>query len=100
MKKTKLEILLTVWNVIGIFSVVGFILFSIFIGGSAFHGYCEGGIYYVGDHGIMKETSKMIYEISFIWGVLFWMFIFLTPIGAFLISRIDEKNKQKKNRLE
>ena len=100
MKKNKTNLILTIWNATGIVIIAGFFLFGFIIGGTAALGYCEANIYFVGNHGEYTQVSETIYRISFIWEILFWIFIPLTPIGSFLFSHIQEKREQKKNRLE
>ena len=63
-------------------------------------GYQKNGRVFVCDHAEVVEVSKILWEISNIWGILFWIFIPLTPIGAFVISNIQEKIEQRKNRFE
>ena len=98
--KNKPDLILTIWNAIGIVIIVGFFLFDFIIGGTASLGYCEANAYFVGSHGEYTQVSEIVYRISSVWEILFWIFIPLTPIGGFLISHIQEKIEQKKNRLE
>ena len=100
MKKNKTNLILTIWNATGIVIIAGFFLFGFIIGGTATLGYCEANIYFVGNHGEYTQVSETIYRISFMWEILFWIFIPLTPIVSFLFSHIQEKREQKKNRLE
>ena len=100
MKKNKINLILTVWNAIGIVIIAGFFIFGFIIGGSAGLGYCESNTYFVGNHGKYTQVSETIYLVSSVWEILFWIFIPLTPIGGFLFSHIQEKREQKKNRME
>ncbi len=100
MKKSKNNLIVSIWNAIGIIIIAGFFLFGFIIGGTATLGYYEANTYFVGNHGEYTQVSETIYRISSVWEILFWIFIPLTPIGAFLISHIQEKRERKKNRLE
>ena len=100
MKKDKMNILICFWNAIGIFIIAGFFLYGFMIGGSASLGYCDSNAYYVGNHGEYTQVSEIIYHVSYVWEILFWIFIPLTPLGCFLISHIQGKMEQKKKRLE
>ena len=100
MKKSKNNLIVSIWNAIGIIIIAGFFLYGFMIGGSASLGYCDANAYYVGNHGEYTQVSEIIYHVSYVWEILFWIFIPLTPIGAFLISHIQEKRERKKNRLE
>ena len=99
-KRNKGDIFISLWNAFGIIVILGFFVFSMIIGGSAGLGYQENGRFFVRDHAEVVEVSKILWEISNIWGILFWIFIPLTPIGAFVISNIQEKIEQRKNRFE
>ena len=99
-KRNKGDILITLWNAIGIIIILGFFVFSAIIGGNAFIGYIENGHYFVGNHGEYVEVSETLWLICGVWGTLFWIFLFLTPIGAFVISNIQENIRTKKNRFE
>jgi len=90
-KKNKSDILITLWNSIGIIIILGFFLFSMIIGGSAGLGYQENGRFFVRVHADIVEVSEIIWTISRIWESLFWIFIPLTPIGAFVISNIKKR---------
>ena len=100
MKKDKKELPLILWNIICIVMIAGFFLFVSIVGGSASLGYYEANTYFVGNHGEYTQVSKIIWQISYVWEILFWIFIPLTPLGGFLISYIQEKAEQKKNRFE
>ena len=100
MKKSEPNFILCFWNAIGIVIIAGFFLYSFTIGGSASLGYYENNTYFVGNHGEYTQVSKLIYQISNMWELLFWIFIPLTPLGCFLISHIQEKVTQKKRRME
>ena len=99
-KRIKGDIIITLWISFGVMIILGFFLFSMIIGGSAGNGYQDAGRFFVGEHGIYVEVSKTIWTISRVWGILFSIFIPLTPIGAFVISDIQEKLNQRKNRFE
>lgn len=99
-KRNKGDIFITLWNTLGIIIILGFFVFSMIIGGNAFLGYIENGHYFVGEHGQYVEVSETLWLISSVWTTLFWIFIFLTPIGAFIISNIQEKIERRKNRFE
>ncbi len=99
-KSSKGDILITLWNTTGIIIILGFFVFSMIIGGSAGLGYQENGHFFVRDHAEVVEVSEAIWTMSWIWGILFWIFILLTPIGAFVISNIQEKLERRKNRFE
>ena len=98
--RNKGDIFITLWNTTGIIIILGFFVFSMIIGGSAGNGYQEAGKYFVGEHGSYMEVSKTIWLISSIYEILFWISLPLTPIGAFVISNIQEKIERSKNRFE
>ena len=98
--REKGNLVISLWNALGVIVILGFFVFSAIIGGSAGLGYQENSRFFVRDHAEVVEVSKTIWEISNIWGILFWIFIPLTPIGAFVISSIQEKIERRKNRLE
>ena len=98
--RNKGDIFITLWNTTGIIIILGFFVFSMIIGGSAGNGYQEAGKYFVGEHGSYIEVSKTIWLISSIYEILFWISLPLTPIGAFVISNIQEKIERSKNRFE
>lgn len=91
---------ISLWNAFGVIVVFGFIVFSMIIGGSAGLGYQENGRFFVRDHADLVEVSETVWRISSVWGVLFWIFILLTPIGALVISIVQKKMDQRKNRIE
>ena len=99
-KRNKGDVFITLWIAFGVIVILGFFVFSMIIGGTAGNGYQESGHYFVRDHAAVVEVSKMIFEISSIWGILFWIFIPLTPIGAFAISNIQQMIERRKNRFE
>ena len=103
MKRTRTDILITLWHALAIVVVAGFLVYSILIGGSASLGYCEESMYYVGNHGEYTQVSQVINQISYIWEALFWIFILLTMIGYFVISGIHKIImiiKKRRKRLE
>ena len=99
-KENKTNLILSIWNTIGIVIIAGFFLFGFIIGGTAALGYCEANTYFVGNHGEYTQVSETIYRISSVWEILFWAFIPLNPLGCFLISHIQGKIEQKRKRLE
>ena len=56
----------------------------------------QGEHYFVCSHEEIFEVSKVVWMVSRVWENLFWVFIPLTPIGAFLIANIQEKIGQRK----
>ena len=99
-KRNKGDIFISLWIALGVIIILGFFVFSMIIGGSAGLGYQENGHFFVSDHAEVVEVSEAIWTMSWIWGILFWIFIPLTPIGAFVISNIQEKLERRKNRFE
>ena len=99
-KRNKSDVFISSWITFGVIVILGFFVFSMIIGGSAGLGYQENGRYFVRDHADIVEVSESVWSISRIWGILFWIFIPLTPIGAFIISIIQEKIERRKNRFE
>ncbi len=63
------------------------------------NGYIDAGQYFVTEHENVVEVSKTVWIVSKISGILFWIFIPLTPIGAFLISNVFEKIEHRKTKL-
>ena len=100
MKKLKGDIFITLWIAFGVTVILGFFVFSAIISGDALNGYQENGQYFVTAHESVAQVSKATWIVSKVWGVLFYLFIPLTPIGAFVISDIQEKIKRRKNRFE
>ena len=94
------DIFIILWIAFGIIVIIGYFLFSVIIGGSAGNGYQQGEHYFVCSHEEIFEVSKVVWMVSRVWEILFWVFIPLTPIGAFLIANIQEKIEQRKNILE
>ena len=99
-KQNKSEIFISLWITLGVIVILGFFVFSIIIGGTAGNGYQENGQFFVRDHADVVQVSEIIWKISSIWGILFWIFILLTPIGAFVISTIQDKIERRKNSFE
>ncbi len=97
-KQRKKGIFISLWLVLGVSIILAFFLFSMIVGGSAGNGYQENGKYFVGNHGVYEEVTETVYTISCILEVFFWIFIPLTPLGAFFISYIQEKIERRKNR--
>ena len=100
MKKTKRDVAITIWITLGIVFISSFFIFTMVVGGSAGNGYQEAGKFFVGDHGEYVEVSRTIWTLSCVLEILFWTFIPLTPLGAFLIAEIQERRERKRNRLE
>ncbi len=98
--RKKGDLIITLWIAFGVIVILGFFVFSMIIGGSAGNGYQEAGKYFVGEHGSYVEVSETIWIISSIYEILFWISLPLTPIGAFVISNIQEKIERRKNRFE
>ena len=84
MKKDKMNILICFWNAIGIFIIAGFFLYGCMIGGSASLGYCDANAYYVGNHGEYTQVSEIIYHVSYVWEILFWIFYILQNRQRFI----------------
>ena len=99
-KRNKSDIFISSWITLCVIVILGFFVFSMIIGGSAGLGYQENGRFFVRYHADVVEVTEFIWTISRIWGILFWIFILLTPIGAFAISHIQEKIERRKNRFE
>ena len=100
MKNLKSDTLITLWITFGVTVILGFFVFSAIIGGDALNGYQENGQYFVTAHENFAQVSKATWIVSKAWGILFYLFIPLTPIGAFMISDIQEKIKRRKNRFK
>ena len=100
MKKLIGDIFITLWIAFGVTVILGFFIFSAIIGGDALNGYQENGQYFVTAHENVAQVSKTTWIVSKVWGVLFYLFIPLTPIGAFVISHIQRKIELRKNRFE
>ena len=96
MKKLKGDIFITLWIAFGVTVILGFFIFSAIIGGDALNGYQENGQYFVTAHENVAQVSKATWIVSKVWGILFYIFIPLTPIVAFVISNIQEKIKRRK----
>ena len=100
MKKTRGKTAIILWNALGITVISAFFIFSMIVGGSAALGYREAGKCFVGDHGNYVEVSGAVWTASYVLEVLFWIFLPLTPLGTFFISKIQEKRELKRNSLE
>lgn len=99
-KRNKSDIFISLWITLGVIVIVGFFVFSVIIGGTAGNGYQENGRFFVRDHADVVQVSEIIWIISSIWEILFWIFILLAPIDAFVISTIQDKIERRKNRFE
>ena len=100
MKKIKRDMLITLWIAFGVTVILGFFVFSAIIGGDALNGYQENDQYFVATHENVAQVSNATWIVSKVWGILFYLFIPITPIGAFVISHIQEKIERRKNRFE
>lgn len=100
LERKKGDIIITFWIAFGVVIVLGFCVFSMIIGRDALNGYIENGHYFVGNHGEYVEVSERIWRISCVFEILFWISLPLAPIGAFIISNIQEKLERRKNRFE
>ena len=89
-KRNKVDVFITLWNTFGVVIVVGFLVFTMIIGGGAGLGYQESGRFFVRNHADIVEVSETIWTISRVWGILFWIFIPLTPIGESIISKLKK----------
>ena len=92
--------LITIWIVLGVTIILGFFIFSFMIGGSALNGYTKNDSFFVQSHSNITEVSQTIFKISRIWHILFFIFLPLTPLGAFLISFVFQKQEQKAYHME
>lgn len=99
-KKTDKNIILSIWNALGVTIIISFFVFIAFTGGSSGLGYQDGEKFFVGNHGKYVEVSEITYRIGAVLEILFYIFIPLTPIGAFTIEKIQEKIERRKKRLE
>ena len=96
MVKDKWELAELIWNGFCVLLGFGFMVFSEVIGGSAGNGYCEGSHYYVGNHGFYTEVSEGIWNISYVWGNIFILLLFIDLAGVGLIKcirKIADKRK-------
>ena len=84
MKKDKMNILICFWNAIGIVIIAGFLLYSLIVCGSASLGYCEDNTYFLGNHGEYTQVSEIIYHVSYVWEILFWIFYILQNRQRFI----------------
>ena len=84
MKENKTNLILFIWNTIGIVIIAGFFLFGFIIGGTAALGYCEANTYFVGNHGEYTQVSEIIYHVSYVWEILFWIFYILQNRQRFI----------------
>lgn len=100
MKKTKTDLLISIWVDLGIAIIILYFVFCFCIGGSALNGYIEAGKYFVASHEELHEVSKTIWIVNKFSGILFYVFIPLTPIGGFVISDIGDRIEHRKKRLE
>ncbi|MCQ2449507.1 MAG: hypothetical protein MJ132_04895 [Clostridia bacterium] len=86
----------TLWIIMGLAILISYFVFCFVIGGSALNGYVKDGRYFVTEHENVTEVSKEIWIASKISGVLFYVFIPLTPLGAFAVYDIFEKIEHRK----
>ena len=87
------DILWAIWTGIEMLIVVGFLVFPRIVGGSADH--TEAGRYFLSNHGIMKETSELIYKICEIWERVFWISFPTYILGAIAIVFFGSRKKVK-----
>lgn len=87
-----------VWTILFLLVVGGFFLFSTIIGGSA--DYIEQGKYFVSNHGEISEVSRMIYSISYIWEIIFFLSFPIYFVGLFVISKIQNRIEKRQNMFE
>ena len=92
----KMNIVNIIYQVILITVLVSFFIFYMIVGGSAGIGYCEGGQYFVGNHGDYTEVSRTVWIISYVLEALFFITIAIIPIGSILFSKIRENIKRKR----
>jgi len=88
----------TVWTILFLLVVGGFFLFSTIIGGSA--DYIEQGKFFVSNHGEISEVSRMIYSISYIWEIIFFLSFPIYFVGLFVISKIQNRIEKRQNMFE
>ncbi len=99
-QRSKTDILAFIWQCLGIAIILFFIVFSFFIKGDALSGYTDAGRYFVSNHGDVTEVSKTIWILSKISGILFIVFIPLTPIGCYIIYTVGKHIEDNKNKME
>lgn len=74
--------------------IVGFFLFTFIIGGAAMNGYISAGHYFVGVRGDeVKEVSKTIWYISYIWSTGYFVLFIPGLICIKCIEVIKRKHK-------
>lgn len=90
-ERNKGDMFVTLWNICCVIVFIGFLVFSMIVGGSAVNGYQEAGKYFVGEHGRYVEVSETIWIMSNILEILFWVFI----LGSFVIFIVRENLKRR-----
>ena len=63
-------------------------------------GYIEQGKYFVSNHGESSEVSRMIYSISYIWEIIFFLSFPIYFVGLFVISKIQNRIEKRQNMFE
>ncbi len=87
-----------VWVGITFVVMLSYFVFSAWIGGDAISGTCDGGKYYVAEHGNLTEVSKTVWEISRVSTILFFFFIFTTVIGGTVLNVICQRKERNEIR--
>jgi hypothetical protein len=68
-----------------IFNFAAFDLLSLFMGGTAHNGKVESGRYFLGDHGVYLEVSKMIFDRMHTYETCTFFLHFVGMIAAFAL---------------
>ncbi|MBR2011156.1 MAG: hypothetical protein IKA06_05370 [Clostridia bacterium] len=87
------DILWAIWTGIEMLVVVGFLVFIRVVGGSA--DYIEADRYFLSNHGVIKETSELIYRICEIWEIVFWVSFPTYILGAIAIVFFSRRLSSK-----
>lgn len=87
----KCERLFTLWRIIDTAVILGFFVFTMLIGGSALLGHQDNGHFFVRDHADVVEVSALIWKISYVWGIVFLIFILLIPVVEVVIAKLKKK---------
>ena len=88
--KDKWPYVMLAMTVIGVVVVGGFFVFQGLIGGSASLGYQENGHWFVGQHGVYTEVGEALWQISYIWEIVFMLFFPAYVIVACIYANIEE----------
>ena len=94
MKQKRPVSIYSVLEVLGKAVIFGFFIFSSFIGGTAGLGYTDGVNYFVCNHGDYTQVSEMMWIISFVFEIIFWLNIPGTVVCYFLKNR-ESNNKNE-----